>query len=221
MVPDSQFAGNLSIDIDHCSLLPGGIAVEVNQPTSQNTQLLIRRSLVGPLKMASVLEQFAVSDSIVDGLGKAAISVDGEFTFGQTILRRVTMLGAVALQSLTYAQDCLFTSPMTLATVHKGDAVRYCYIQALSTQSPAKKPLMENCMEGLDSKPVFTSTTYGDPAYGQLGLETPAEIIQGAANGSSLGAFSRLNEPQRTAGIKPILDEYLPLGLEAELFFVT
>jgi hypothetical protein len=220
VVPDALFTGSLSIDIDHCTLLPGGIAVEVNQPASQRTQLTIRRSLVGPVAMSSALEQLAVSDSIVDGLDMAAIRVDGEVTTGQTKLRRVTVLGTVALQALTYAQDCLFTGLVTLATVHEGDVVRYCYLQGLS--APAKELILENCEWGRPGfKPVFTSTAFGDPAYGQLSLETPAEIIEGAANGSSLGAFSRLNEPQRTAGIQSILEEYLPLSLEAELFFVT
>ena len=97
------------------------------------------------MALAYALEKFAVSDSIVDGQGRAAMSVGADRTAGQTILRRVTVLGAVGLQSLTYAQDCLFIGPVTLATVHEGDAVRYSYFQALSIQERSEKLLREHC----------------------------------------------------------------------------
>jgi hypothetical protein len=69
--------------------------------------------------------------------------------------------------------------------------------------------------------PTFTSTRYSDPAYGQLSQTCPAEIQTGAEDGSEMGAFSFLKQPQRTANLQSNLEEYLRFGLEAGIFHVT
>jgi hypothetical protein len=69
--------------------------------------------------------------------------------------------------------------------------------------------------------PSFTSTRFGDPAYGQLRRGCSVEIQRGAENGSEMGAFSQLMQPQREANLRNALDEYLRFGLEAGIFFVT
>ena len=69
--------------------------------------------------------------------------------------------------------------------------------------------------------PSFTSTHYGDPGYGQLGLTCAKEICTGAENGSEMGAFSSLKQPQRETNLRIRLEEYLPFGLEAGIIYVT
>ena len=69
--------------------------------------------------------------------------------------------------------------------------------------------------------PVFNSTTYGHHAYAQLGNETPEQITAGGDNGSEMGAFNYLQQPQREANLKIVLKEYLRLGLEAGMIYVT
>jgi hypothetical protein len=69
--------------------------------------------------------------------------------------------------------------------------------------------------------PAFTSTRYGHPAYGQLSLTCPEEITTGAEDGSEMGVFSFLQQPQRAAHLRAGLDEYLRFGLEAGVFYVT
>ncbi len=62
--------------------------------------------------------------------------------------------------------------------------------------------------------PQFTSTTYGQPAYAQLSPYTSTDISAGAENGSEMGAFQSLGQPQNSANINQILQEYLSAGLQ-------
>jgi hypothetical protein len=70
-------------------------------------------------------------------------------------------------------------------------------------------------------RPSFTSVHYGHPAYAQLGLTCAEEIRTGAGDGSEMGAFSSLKQPQREANLRIRLEEYLPFSLEAGLIYVT
>jgi hypothetical protein len=69
--------------------------------------------------------------------------------------------------------------------------------------------------------PAFTSTTWPQPSYAQLARSCPLEIRTGAENGSEMGAFGFLRQPQRETNLRSSLDEYLRIGLEAGLIFVT
>ena len=69
--------------------------------------------------------------------------------------------------------------------------------------------------------PRFTDTRYGRPAYAQLGLDCASEITKGAQDGSEMGAFSSLEQPQRETNLRVRLEEYLPFGLEPGLVYVT
>jgi photosystem II stability/assembly factor-like uncharacterized protein len=70
-------------------------------------------------------------------------------------------------------------------------------------------------------QPSFTSTDYGHPGYGQLSLACPEEIRTGAEDGSEMGAFSYLKQPQRQANLQISLEEYLRFGLNAGLIYVN
>ena len=68
---------------------------------------------------------------------------------------------------------------------------------------------------------MFTSTRYGSPAYAQLDIGCSPLIRRAASNGSEMGAFNSLEQAQRQDNISQMLDEYLPFGLEAGVFYVT
>ena len=70
-------------------------------------------------------------------------------------------------------------------------------------------------------RPRFTSTHYGDPAYGQLALNCADEIRTGAEDGSEMGVFQQLYQPQRETNLRLVLEEYLRFGLEAGILYVT
>ena len=69
--------------------------------------------------------------------------------------------------------------------------------------------------------PSFTSSDYGQPAYAQLRLRCPVEIRTGAEDGSEMGVFCHVKQPQRESNLRIRLDEYLPVGLDAGIVYVT
>jgi hypothetical protein len=70
-------------------------------------------------------------------------------------------------------------------------------------------------------KPEYAAETYGLPAYLQLSLRGPEEIAKGAADGSEMGAYCHLKQPQREANLRVRLKEYLPFGLDYGVIYVT
>ena len=62
---------------------------------------------------------------------------------------------------------------------------------------------------------------YGEPDFAQLNRNCATEIRSGAEDGAEMGAFQQLRQPQREANLHAALEEYLPFGLQAGLFFVT
>lgn len=70
-------------------------------------------------------------------------------------------------------------------------------------------------------QPRFTSTQYGNPGYAQLANTCAAEIRIGAEDGSEMGVFSYLKQPQRQANLQASLDEYLRFGLQAGIFYIS
>ena len=63
--------------------------------------------------------------------------------------------------------------------------------------------------------PSFSTNRYGRPDYCQLAASCPAEIRTGAEDGSEMGAYCHLKQPQRESNLRIRLDEYLPFGLVA------
>ncbi len=158
-----------------------------------------------------------------------------------TTLERVTVLGPVHAKELSLASEVVFTGPVRVVRRQAG-CVRFSYVPpaaqtprrfrcqpelAIAAARERAGPLAPADAEALARqirgrlRPAFTSTRYGDPAYGQLGLTCPEEIWTGAEDGAEMGAFSFLQQPQRLANLRSNLDEYLRFGLEAGIFFVT
>jgi hypothetical protein len=77
---------------------------------------------------------------------------------------------------------------------------------------------------------LFTSTDFGNPAYGQLLETVDRAIVSGATNvtisagadsGSEMGAFSSQLAPLKERGLLIKYDEYTPLGLTPVVVHVT
>jgi hypothetical protein len=69
--------------------------------------------------------------------------------------------------------------------------------------------------------PSFEDVEYGRPPYAQLRRTCPVQIRTGAEDGSEMGVYCVLKQPQREANLRLRLDEYLPIGLDAGLITVT
>jgi hypothetical protein len=68
-------------------------------------------------------------------------------------------------------------------------------------------------------QPRFTSEHYGEPTYAQLSSICPIEIRTGTEEGSEMGVFNFLKQPQREANLQASLREYLRFGLQADILY--
>jgi hypothetical protein len=182
----------------------------------------------------------------LDVLPAAIASPDPNFAAPPTTLTRCTIFGSTYTQALILASEVLFTATVVTQRQQVG-CVRFSYVPpgsqvprlyrcqpdlatttaleqarqtANGTLPPDQAAILRDRIHG-QLVPSFTTSRYGDPAYGQLSQVCPEEIRQGAEDGSEMGAFSFLKQPQRESNLRLTFDQYLRFGLEAGIFFAT
>jgi len=154
-----------------------------------------------------------------------------------TTLERVTVFGPMTVKTLA-ATEAIFTAPVRVQQRQAGH-IRFSYLPpssqtpqryrcqpdlALAAAAEAKgRTLSDEEQQAilLEVQPRFTDRTYGQPGYGQLSNRCPLEIATGAENGSEMGAFQYLLQPQRLANLRSGLEEYLRSGMEVGIFLVN
>jgi hypothetical protein len=164
-------------------------------------------------------------------------------------LLRTTIFGRVHVQQLVLASEVIFTS-VVLAKRRQNGCVRFSFAPAdsetprryrcqpdfeISEQtevaeraaaanhtvlSNADRDAIRDDVRGW-LQPSFSDLHYGLPAYAQLSVSCPRQIQTGAEDGSEMGAFHLLKQPQRGTSLRVRLNEYLPFGLEPGLIYVT
>lgn len=223
-----------ALAIRHCTLVPGGTLTPGGVPafpdavsiqTDGNAELAIdvARSITGRLDVRSAAS-LTLADTIVDGL-------DGRALVASALTARATTVNGVSrVETLAEASNCLFTRAITAERRQQG-CVRFCYVPPGSIVprryhcqpdlALARAERSSRARVRVVVRPRFTSARYGDPGYGQLALTTPVEIRAGAEDQAEMGAFHHLQQPQREANLRATVGEYLRVGLEAGLFYVT
>ena len=220
-------------------------------PINQRLRIEIAFSIVGPLRAPAHAQGIWLLDSIVDGVNTAAIAATGSVDEPGPPLwaERVTILGETHAMEVALASEVIFDAP-AIAERRQSGCVRFSFVAEGSvlpkryrcqpdlrieeeTEAAAKRaealgvPFTAAERDAIAARvrqwllPAYTSRQYGDTAYVQLHLSAPEEIATGAEDGSGMGAFCHLKEPQRIANLRLRLEEYLPFGLEAGLMFVT
>jgi hypothetical protein len=211
------------VRLQHTTLAPRrafpALVVEVGE-----AEVTIERCILGAVQTAAET-QVSLSDSIVDASSTDGKSVTAAYERleskgpgGPLTVSRCTVIGAVATGKLTLAENSLFLYPVAADRRQEG-CVRFCYVPPGSRTPRRHRCQPEDGVAAL--RPRFTSLRYGDPGYCQLTAGTPREIRRGAEDESEMGAFSSLHQPQREDALRIRLDEYLRVGLEAGIFFVT
>jgi hypothetical protein len=129
------------------------------------------------------------------------------------------------------ASDSIFTGIVTAQRRQSG-CVRFSYVPSGSQTAQRYHCQPDMALTGVTKAetraaiqarltPQFTSTDFGQPGYAQLSLRCATEITTGADDGSEMGVFSFLQQPQRRANLLAALDEYLRFGLEAGMIEET
>lgn len=213
-------------------------------PLNAQLRVEVAFSITGQFLVPEHADGVWILDSIVDGInGNALVAPGGGFA-PPTNIERSTIFGRVRVKSLD-ASETIFSNAVETARTQDG-CVRFSYVppgsrtprryrcqpdlavekaikEALQNNpalTPAAKAQIHTFIEGW-LVPSFTARRYGLPAYAQLHLTSPYEIRTGAEDGSEMGAFCHLKQPQRESNLKIRLQEYLPFGLQAGIIYVT
>jgi hypothetical protein len=162
----------------------------------------------------------------------------------EVLIERSTILGNVHVRAMPLASESIFMGRVHVIRKQDG-CMRYCYVDAsidskelelsrtprrfrcqpdlaLMAIEPARDETQERETRARVRRrltPAFCSLTYGHPSYGRLASLCPEEIRNGAENGSEMGAFSHLMEPQREANVREAVRRYLPFGLEMNILY--
>jgi hypothetical protein len=164
-------------------------------------------------------------------------------------VERSTVLGRSRFLKLDLASESIFTDAVRVDQQQKG-CVRFSYVPrgSRTPQQYRCQPALETARQKEQKKadavksgtplppgwetqveievaqwlvPSFESDRYGRPDFVQLRRTCPVPIRTGAEDGSEMGAFCVLKQPQRESNLRLRLDEYLPVGLEAGIIYVT
>jgi hypothetical protein len=217
---------------------------EINQQLSIKAAFSIVGQLTVPEPCAGIWLLDCIVQSTAIGANYVALSGPAANPAAPLTTERTSFFGAVAVQSLQ-ASESIFTAPVTSQRTQDG-CVRFSYIAPNSTtprrfRSQPDLAIVEAIATALQANPnlplpnqqqiakeitqwlvpSFSTTQYGQPAYGQLLLSCPVEIRHGAEDNSEMGAFSHLKQPQRESNLKIRLQEYLPFGLDPAIIYVT
>lgn len=211
-----------------------------------NTELKVEAAycILGGLVVPQNCNGVWLLDSIVDGAGSPAISGPVASHGVPLTTERTTFFGTVLVKQL-HASEVIFNDVADALRTQDG-CVRFSYVRPgshvprryrcqpdLEIEQEIADALQRNplltALERADITqdvsnwlvPSFKAHNYGSPFYAQLHLGCPVQIRTGAEDGSEMGAFCQVKQPQRESNLKIRLQEYLPFGLEAGIIYVT
>jgi hypothetical protein len=219
--------------LDHCTVVPPihGLKVE-----GGNEQLTVKlcRTICGPVSLPTSCPRLEVQESIIDADALLPVPAAAITAMGAAAdIQASTLFGTVSVQRIE-AGNCLFTAPVTVTRLQEG-CVQFSYVP-LGDGGTYATPRRFRCQpefaqtgfpmtthEDIARRltPVFNGLQFGDPAYAQLSTSSALELREGADDGSEMGAFSFLKQPQRLANLTASLPEFLRFGLEAGVLFET
>jgi hypothetical protein len=223
------------------TLVPGialntdGHATEAGEPSlivsSPAATLVLQRVIAGPV-VSTVGATVRICNSIIDAGSPCAVAyaaADMTAEGADLHVEDSTIIGKVHVHTLTLASNTIFYArlarhdswPAALWCARKqAGCVRFCWLP-----TPAITPQTYECWPDTASDagallPQFITLEYGRPSYAMLSGEVPVCFMNGADDGSEIGAYHITQEWQAIRNVQIRLGEYLPLALEAGIFLV-
>jgi hypothetical protein len=193
-------------------------------PLSAATLQLLQEQPTGFSTPAPDLNRSLLDDALPEALADAALAL----TNGDVNLSRCTVLGRVVVHRLQ-ASECILRE---LAQV---DDTQHGCVRFTAWAAGSVLPRQFESASIPQGAPLFTSTDFGQPGYGQLlptadatilpppgpAPPSPPTILAGAEDGSEMGAFARDMNPIKERGLLIKYQEYMPAGLVPVLIYVT
>ncbi|MDP9422450.1 MAG: hypothetical protein M3Q19_06390 [Pseudomonadota bacterium] len=211
-------------------------------PANTELNLLAAFAVLGALRIPAHAERLVLLDSIVDGSGIAAVAGPAANSYGAPArIERSTLRGPVRARQIDLGSNSIFDG-LVLVERQQTGCMRFSYVPEASLTprryrcqpdlavskalevAPALTPaevLLLRQQIAARVQPEYSSEAYGQPAYLQLHRHVAEEVATGAEDGSEMGAWCHLKQPQRAANLRLRLQEYLPFGLDAGLIPVT
>ncbi|MFD9215954.1 hypothetical protein ACFVY9_23180 [Streptomyces sp. NPDC059544] len=224
----------------HCTLVPGwSLEPECDPHSPEEPSLVLERTTACVAVERSILGTIEVigdevgddpldihiRDSILDatGHGRAALSApDCRHAHAVLHTHRTTVIGEVHTHAVRIAENSVFTGQLRVARRGIG-RMRFSYVPP-GSRTPRRHRCLPDPAGPGDApapRPLFVSERYGTPSYGRLSDGCHEGIRRGADDGSEMGAFHDLYEPQRMDSLRARLAEYTPAGTDAGIFPVT
>lgn len=225
---------------------PGGKESLVVEKGNLLLDVTITRSITGSLTLKDT-NFLSIKESIIDGLEGFAIrgpsvSIEESTILGSVSVRSVRLGSNSIFKGEVVAErkqeGCMRFSYVPEASMiprqyhcQPHTAIRKAVKKELAAELaknpgmsiPDQKKREEEIKKDIliRLKPLFTDLSYGHAAYAQLHFQCPKEIRTGADDEAEMGVFHHLQQPQREANLRASLEEYLRVGLEAGIFYVT
>lgn len=220
----------------------------LSPPALDPLRIEVAFSITGPILATSSAHAVVILDSIVDAHGGLALGGLTATGFGPpATIERTTIFGTTRVREMPLATEVIFDAPVIVERRQKG-CIRFSFVPHAASRTPRRyrcQPDLE-IASALEEKkkqlgrdlfasekaqvlafvtswlvPSYTSTRYGDAPYAQLHLHAPRQISRGAEDGSEMGAYCHLKQPQREDNLRMRLTEYLPFGLQPGIIYVT
>jgi hypothetical protein len=192
---------------------------------NERLQIDVVDCLSGAIAVVGEIAGLTVGGSVIGGGG--AVGIDAVTC--DLDVETSTVFGTVAARTLN-ASNSIFTAALLVARLQAG-CVRFSYVPAGGSApnafrcqpdlALAKTAPSDAAAVRARLTPMFVSERLGDPGYAQLSRSVAPELLTGADNGSEMGVFNKVLQPQREANLRAALDEYLRFGLEAGIFYVN
>ena len=186
----------MSLVIDRC------IIARVDLPNATG-RAEITRSIIGEDRTAGQGGPVALALR----MPQMDLSVAGSTVFGRTACRSFE------------AENSILTERITVGHRQTG-CVRFCYVDENSAL-PRRYRCVPRAADDPKPRPIFLSTRFQDPGFGQLNLCTPMAIHEGAEDGMEMGVGYANRDPARRANIRDAVEEFSPFGLVPGLIYMT
>jgi len=183
------------------------------------------RCILGPVRADLAATPLVLRECIVDGLGRRLRPCGGDpggtavdavapvTRFGPVLhAADCTFAGAVRADAVD-ALDCLFVGGVAVVQRQQG-CLRHCYLGPDLTTSPAH-PTTYRC--GPFPRPAFVSTGFEAGGYFCLDLDPAQPLLSAASDGGEVGAYHRTRRGPRLRRLAERIEEFVPLGLRAEV----
>lgn len=195
----------------------------------------ITKSIMGSLRIDDSVTHLRLEDSIVENFDGSAIVVEkgkkDETRMGTALFleasRSNILSSASTGESLNLGglccSDVIFTGRVKVepAKIHEDSdniCVRYSRLE-IGSFIPIQLNQNYVGFKCTFDRPIFISSTFGNPGYLHLHPLTSQSILAGGEDNLEMGVYNRLFKPQRLSKLRLSLSDYLPFGIECGILY--